>query len=142
MELSGEHGFRRTSHVFDAAFQLLKLSEQLHEQRHSDLALAINFRLILLARLRSWRPREGISVSADQEEGVTLLHADDSEGSSRKPLMEGPDDAITLTQTAPCARSSRGTAERACNSLPGPPPPHALQARRSKTYSAAAAAAP
>jgi hypothetical protein len=64
-------------------------------RRHSDLALAINFRPIALARLVHGDHVKGWTL-ADREEGVTLLHADVLRAAAKEVLIEDPDNAIAF----------------------------------------------
>jgi hypothetical protein len=64
-------------------------------RRHSDLALAINFRLTALARLVQGDHVKGLTL-ADREEGVTLLHADVLSAAAKEALVEDPDNAVAF----------------------------------------------
>jgi hypothetical protein len=84
--------------VFEArAFQLFEFLKEkgFTGRRHSDLALAINFRLTALARLVQGDHVKGWTL-ANREEGVTLLHADVLSAAAKEALIEDRDNAVAF----------------------------------------------
>lgn len=76
--------------VFEAfAFELFRfLTEKgFQGNRHSDLAIAINFRLTALARLVQGDQVRGWTLPGDTE-GMTYLHADVMKAAAKEPLVE------------------------------------------------------
>jgi hypothetical protein len=84
--------------VFEAsAFQLFEFLKRkgFSGRRHSDLALAINFRLAALARLVQGDHMKGWTLLG-QEEGLIHLHADVLKVAAREPLIENPDSTVAF----------------------------------------------
>jgi hypothetical protein len=84
--------------VFEA--HALRLFEFLKEKgyksrRHADLAVAINFRLIALARLVQGDHMKGWTLPG-LEEGATYLHADILKVAAKENLVEDSDGSLSF----------------------------------------------
>jgi hypothetical protein len=84
--------------LFEAsAFQLFEFLKRkgFTGRRHSDLALAINFRLTALAGLIQGDHVKGWTLLG-QEEGLIHLHADVLKAAAKEPLIENLDGAVAF----------------------------------------------
>lgn len=79
------------------AFQLFEFLKRrgFTGRRHSDLALAINFRLTALARLVQGDHVKGWTLLG-REEGLIHLHADVLKVAAKEPLIENPDGTVAF----------------------------------------------
>jgi len=88
--------------VFEA--RVIQLFEFLKDKgftgrRHSDLALAINFRITAIAQLVRGDHVKGWTLP-DREEGVTHLHADVIKAAAKEPLIEYSDNAVAFDENS------------------------------------------
>jgi hypothetical protein len=68
-------------------------------RRHSDLALAINFRITAVTQLVRDDHVKGWTLS-DREEGISYLHADIIKAAAKEPLIEDSDSAVAFDENS------------------------------------------